>query len=598
MNRSLGREATDGVDMGVLGPHASKAFSVRRFQNARVLWLNERWFLDRRVDIFESHIRDRIASHLVRTFGVSVPGNSDSPAAFVGVPQTLRADRYGGSSGGRHGGSGRTGFSGKFNAKGIGRTPLAADNVDWTHSHGCLWMHEAILEAINGEVVDAELPYGAVPVIAIIDTGATYVCSEAGVHERRAIVVRPNFVRPAHFERSIYFGTSGFVGSDQQVDALRTRDAVLAVSNQEDGRRWIPFAGLEGMLRRFATQLGYARALRLWQGQLLTSNLSIDGAWVDFGAFRSVQSWQRAVGQPGQEFGVDNVALHTMVGSLVFYFGKHAGSAAPNCDALYTELLRVIGEAFANACRLGLGVDDAAGAPASEIPSLMLEYFRHQQKSSFQLGRHARSVWRRPWLFDALAPPKRGSNSVSGYDLEVGRALLKALGEVYGSSEPELRAAVRVALRWLQPRPLLYYEIARPRSESMTRRLKGEAGDASAVTRYISHVLSRSRRVWPQAPRYLTILGQVVQSGSSALYCVDERIGTPCMLMEGHVIEDVAIFFGQRVPRRLIGDASSSVGNRIWIQAPVEMAGLSCGARLHFGPTTVAVPPPAFNFVD
>src|SRR5206468_820219 len=109
---------------------------------------------------------------------------------------TFHADRYGATSGSAHGGSGRVGTNGPFNVKGLGRTPLASTMSDWQHSHGCLWLEEAVREAIYSEVADAEFPHGAVPVVAIIGTGIRHELEDGAVGER-ALLVRPSFLRLA-----------------------------------------------------------------------------------------------------------------------------------------------------------------------------------------------------------------------------------------------------------------------------------------------------------------------------------------------------------------------------------------------------------------
>ncbi|HWU78853.1 MAG TPA: hypothetical protein VN158_02170, partial [Caulobacter sp.] len=250
--------------------------AARARPQARVLWLNHRWFAEQGLDSLDASTKAQLHEWLIADFAFET-AEADS------ADRTVRADRYGGTGGATHGGSGRCAVVGAFNAKGVGRTPLVPEGVDWTHAHGLLSLDEAVREAISAEIAHAELPYGAVPVIAILDGGGEYWTPEGQSH-RRAILVRPNFVRPAYAERSIFFGTSGKLGSDQQIDAERVRDVVRGLTGPRPARLAanLSFDRLEEMFGRFAFQLGYGRAHRLWQGRFLTSNLSIDGALADF----------------------------------------------------------------------------------------------------------------------------------------------------------------------------------------------------------------------------------------------------------------------------------------------------------------------------
>ena len=163
--------------------------AARARPQARVLWLNHRWFAEQGLDSLDASTKAQLHDWLIADFAFET-AEADS------ADRTVRADRYGGTDGATHGGSGRCAVVGAFNAKGVGRTPLVPEGVDWTHAHGLLSLDEAVREAISAEIAHAELPYGAVPVIAILDGGGEYWTPEGQSH-RRAILVRPNFVRPA-----------------------------------------------------------------------------------------------------------------------------------------------------------------------------------------------------------------------------------------------------------------------------------------------------------------------------------------------------------------------------------------------------------------
>lgn len=293
-------------------PHLYVPFRVRPFRRARVAWLNRRWLATQGFDVEDAATRRTIADGMLARFGVAAPHENDPDDLFLTDRRTLFADRYGASSGSAHGGSGRVGTLGRFNAKGIGRTPLVSVSTDFYHGHGCMWLEEAIRETILAEFSARVMPHGAVPVVAVIDAGCGIVWGSGEVGARRALVVRPAFLRLASFMRSILFGTSGSAGSDQHLDELRVRAMWRA--------RW-PGAGVEAVLGRafvrMGEQYGAGRALRLWPGPPFASNVTLDGSLVDFGSFRAVPDWSRVQGEvPGHGFGGERMLVGSAARTL------------------------------------------------------------------------------------------------------------------------------------------------------------------------------------------------------------------------------------------------------------------------------------------
>jgi len=150
-----------------------------------------------------------------------------------------------------------------------------------------MFLEEAVREAILSEVCTATFPYGTVPTIAVIDAGAKLRWRDGTYGARRAIIVRPAFLRIAHLMRTIFFGTSGYPESDQVADAAYVRDMWRA----------IPTASLQKAFATVGAQFGFGNALRLWPGPFFVSNFTLDGALVDFGSFRALPNWFRAKGE-------------------------------------------------------------------------------------------------------------------------------------------------------------------------------------------------------------------------------------------------------------------------------------------------------------
>jgi hypothetical protein len=585
--------------MEALGPHIYTHFPVQPYKAAQIVWLNVRWFLSVGIDILADEIRHEVSTLLLETFGVVATGGAPASEHCADSVRYLSADRYGRSKGTLHGGSGRCGAYGGFNAKGIGRTPLAADNVDWDHNHGYLWLHEAIREAINAEVANAELPYGAVPVVAIIDTGVDFQRDPDSPVERRAIVVRPNFVRPAHFERSILFGGAGTESSEQYLDALRVRDAILLVTKNRSRMcdANICFDTVEKMLTRFSRQLGYGRAHRLWQGDFLSSNLSIDGALADFGAFRAVQNWQRAMGLPGQYFGNDRGAFNQFLESMIFYFGKYGGKTFDGraLKVLKEESADALSSAFKDGCLSALSVVPADNpALAAELSALFQAYFETQQMTRFQVGRHSRSVWRRPWLYDFI-----GTDAVLYGGTQDARAAKNICLLVLQSAREagiKDRTALNALRRWLRPRPRLYYEIAHPHSVAFCHRIiENGVPNSKKIERYIDGCISRSRRVWPGAPRTLHVVAQTCISGSSALYGLDDRTGKMRAWVQGLAVGADFVAFRQKVPLDNMASVIGPVCGQIGVLGDIHAVD-DWSIVIRLDRTEIRVPHPIYHY--
>ncbi len=208
-------------------------FQARQLRHATVLWINRRWFLERMLDVTCDELRARVSTWLLDEFAYVVPQQGDPQEAFTEVTRTLHADRYGSSTGRTvHGGSGRVATMGCYQAKGVGVTPLVGTGGDVEHATGYCSIEEGIREAIYAEIAAAEFPYGAVPIVAILDTGLTFYPgrqANMGAHADpptpRALVIRPAVLRIAHAERAPLFRRSlTGAANSQSDDTRRTRD--------------------------------------------------------------------------------------------------------------------------------------------------------------------------------------------------------------------------------------------------------------------------------------------------------------------------------------------------------------------------------------
>ena len=308
-------------------------FAVRRLAGAELAWLNERWFGSIGINCAHPPTRAALEQLLLTEYGVVVPEPELPGDLFTGPEVTFWAERYGATGGSTQGGGGRVGMKGAISVKGIGRTPLVSAVVDWQHSHGALWLEEAVREAVFAEIVAREFPHGAVPVLAVIATGIERPLEDGVETGERALVLRPNFLRIASLQRTIFFGTSGHRGADQYRDAVRTADLWerLWTPEHEEVRRQVACPTLEETFLHVGEQYGFGHCLRLWPGPIFSSNLSLDGRLLDFGSMRALPSWYRAQSKlASHSFGGERPRMAKLAQALSVAAGKYGVRLSPD----------------------------------------------------------------------------------------------------------------------------------------------------------------------------------------------------------------------------------------------------------------------------
>lgn len=296
---------------------------LRRLNSARLLWLNQRVMKDDRQFAAFNGDQEAYGRYLLRCCAFEV----DSPSRIVADNSEVQrstgyADRYGGFGIGHNGGSGRGACLNGYQVKGVGRTPLVSGLTNESHASGGAYLEECVRETIFSEVVAAEFPYGAVPTLAIIDTGLIQIWDTpvGQKRERRTLLIRPFFLRPAHFERAVGF-VSG-VHKEGMQDHARVVQ-MFTVAAQLYGK-----LGLHNMFDQFwtnwARQLAYSFVHRLPPGNNTTSNISFDGRLVDFGSMCAVPSWANAATSLFHHPFKDQFdCIERAIQSLSHYFGRH-----------------------------------------------------------------------------------------------------------------------------------------------------------------------------------------------------------------------------------------------------------------------------------
>ncbi|WP_170304209.1 hypothetical protein [Duganella radicis] len=493
---------------GAQGFHIPVALAA--LARPRLLWLNEA--CARHDPCFAALHGDlaRYEAHLLRTCAYRVVDEQDKEACVMAC-----ADRYGGSGIGLNGGSGRAVVCGNYHVKGVGRTPLVSALTPQAHASGGAYLEECVREAIFSEIARHEFPASAIPVLAIIDTGLVQVWeTEHGPkHERRTLLVRPNVVRPAHFARA-----TGFWSGDPREGSRDQRRVAAFFAHTQ---ALFGHAALADALPRFwqqwARQLAYAFIHRMPHGSNTISNISMDGALLDFGASSALPSWASiATMQSPQPFAGQFAAIRHAVRELSYYFGRYVDGALgeerhiqAQCQAAQHRY-RV--ELIAQALRL-CGVGTAAAQLAAEGGDHALLWrslsavIAHFQREAFDLRAglpppgipwDVHQVWSRP------APAHL-------------RQWQRILRDYVGAGEQALAEARCAALA--RSRPHLYREDAKSAIyQALAAMQRHETVDArDQVSSLIRGQIARGRRDTPHLADGDTALGFAVNAASSYL---------------------------------------------------------------------------------
>lgn len=211
----------------------------------------------------------------------------DDVSSLFDEKKTFYAERYGGDGILRNGGGGRCGYDGRYLVKGIGPNSLVGENFDQSHADGRLTLHDAIYEAIWGEVIDLALPFGAIKTIAIVLTKEKFFLGARQHH--RVLSVREPVVRPAHFVRALYYRERKDSGLEKDFRRVKAAIKKLVLFLPISDFAYEPGEPLELQIRhgfvalakRFACQFASARAKRILHYNVSASNVSIEGAWLD-----------------------------------------------------------------------------------------------------------------------------------------------------------------------------------------------------------------------------------------------------------------------------------------------------------------------------
>jgi len=266
----------------LLPPECFVPMKARRLARACVLWLNFDLLRQSGISFPKEGLTPEYEKLVLEAFAWAVPQPYDHPSFFTADEKDFFADRYGGEGLESNWGSGRAASAGRIQIKGIGRTPLVGTDVKEHHSHGGLPKFEALAEAIWGEVNYRDLPCGEGRVLALIDPGTTTIWKDGG-RESKALVVRFDIVRPAHFMTRGACPGDALPAHKHHLDAEHGRvPAALALLAKN-----IPGRTLTDGLKEFARRIGQHNATMFargfYHGTTTPSNRAISGGIIDFG---------------------------------------------------------------------------------------------------------------------------------------------------------------------------------------------------------------------------------------------------------------------------------------------------------------------------
>ncbi|MBC3620318.1 protein adenylyltransferase SelO family protein [Vibrio metschnikovii] len=301
-------------------------FTAFRLTRAKIIWVNMpllhqyQLFIDKQIP--DKEVLDWLLAEFAYT--------TFSDHSYVNLSQQtlFYAERYGGQAINRNGGGARAGLKGDFQIKGIGPNSLVGKDANFWYSHGSATLVDMIQEALWGEVCHHLLPYGSVRCLAVIQTGLNAIGDDKKeqVSLPGGMVVRENALRIAHFERASYFSPSP-KAKELASDCERTKAALTSLKYSIEQILSADITslsdGLKALIERWAVQFAYAKSMRIIHGAVTSSNLCLDGRWIDFGTISALGRHANTVsGRGNPPFWDDHSAIYVSIYNLCFYINK------------------------------------------------------------------------------------------------------------------------------------------------------------------------------------------------------------------------------------------------------------------------------------
>lgn len=263
----------------IVRQHNFIPIEVYNFTNGNLLWLNSSL--------------DFSPSEFLRRYAIGIPTSKCFTSIYFDMnsKKVAYADRYGGYGGASNGGGSRCANLCAAQIKGVGTNKLLGKNVinSW-YAHGSLNIVDATCEVIYSTVLNKIMPRGAVESLGLIlisNTtgyyGENVTAVEDAIPCRGALLVRKECVRPSHFLRARNYLPLDEYTAELISDVSRVRNINKALLNKVESKfGFIEF--LSNIFSAHADQFAFALAARITHGSATSSNLTIDGKWIDFAA--------------------------------------------------------------------------------------------------------------------------------------------------------------------------------------------------------------------------------------------------------------------------------------------------------------------------
>lgn len=309
---------------------------AKRLASAQVLWVNVELLQEMGIAVPQEGLNAEFEQKILNAFAYIVPQVGDPESDYLPKEKVFYADRYGGTGVGYAQGSGRAAGAGMFQIKGIGRTDLAAPKEQvvtesisfwnpfhlighiWAkfvidnHTHGGATLRESMAEAVWGEILQKELPYGANRVVAIIGTKQAVGLARLP----RALIVRQNSIRPAHFIRNENRPETE-IEKDRVKTLIEPFLALPIVAKESKDPRIQLRRVVEVIAERISRKFGTEYAHGLFHGSSSPSNIELTGRALDHGPMTALDNFTKAINIDDFPNGDIRVALYDYVYQLI-----------------------------------------------------------------------------------------------------------------------------------------------------------------------------------------------------------------------------------------------------------------------------------------
>lgn len=282
------RSITNGTPLIVgngISQNGVVAVTAREVVGARVVWANIPLLRELGFDIPTDTLSPEMEKAILEELAYVVPTESVPSEKLGHRTKKFYSDVYGGTGLGYSVGSGRAAAAGAIQSKGIGTTPLADPSRDGHES-----LEGAIKDALWGEVLNLELPFGANRSLFVIAT-PLQIQNKRG-KTIRALNIRVNPLRPAHYLSPYYLE---YATSDQREivkKSIRSNltglekylpDGPYTTQQASTSLNEALRSGIFNLAWRLGQQYGTAYVKRIYHGADSPSNQLLDGGMIDFG---------------------------------------------------------------------------------------------------------------------------------------------------------------------------------------------------------------------------------------------------------------------------------------------------------------------------